>query len=170
MKAKNKSKEKVPVYIIIAAVACVLAMIAVFVCLHISSNRVGEFVPPAFETNAEQGIPEAPEGMGWNEVYQQGMEFKVGICGAFVVVDGKADVYFANLSEGDAWLKLCVTDENGNILGETGILKQNEYVKSIILNEIPENETAITMKIMAYESETYYSLGAVKLNTTAFVG
>ena len=78
---------------------------------------------------------------------------------------GAADVYFTNSSEQEIWLKLRVLDENSNILGETGLIKPGEYVKSVSIDaDIPDG-TAIKLKIMAYEPETYYSAGAVTLNT-----
>ncbi len=169
MKRTQDGKDKISVAVIAVAIACVLALIAVFVCMNISTNRVGKFVPPPFEPNAEQGLPDVPDGLGWNEIYQEGMDFRAKLTGSFIVQDSRVNVYFANTSEEAAWLKLCVMNENGDILGETGIIKQNEYVKSVVLDTVPQNSAAVTMKIMAYEPETYYSLGAVRLNTTVVV-
>ena len=55
---------------------------------------------------------------------------------------------------------------NPNILGETGLVRPGEYVQTVALTTIPKSGTPITLKIMAYEPDTYYSAGAASLNTT----
>ncbi len=77
-----------------------------------------------------------------------------------------ADVYFTSIANNAVWLKLRITDETGNIFGETGLLKTDEYIKSIKFDTVPAAGTKIKLKIMAYEPETYYIAGAVTLNTT----
>ena len=54
---------------------------------------------------------------------------------------------------------------NGTLLGETGLIRPGEYVKSVSLTSEVEDGTAIKLKIMAYEPDTYYSAGSVTLNT-----
>ena len=82
-------------------------------------------------------------------------------------MDGsKAVVYFTNAEENSVYLKLRVLDEEGNILGETGLLKPGEYVKGVELDKDPSAETTISLKIMSYEPDTYMSEGSVVLKTT----
>ena len=57
-------------------------------------------------------------------------------------------------------------DEDGEVLGETGLIRPGEYVQAVTFDAIPVSGTAISMKVMAYEPETYHSAGAVTLNTT----
>ena len=64
------------------------------------------------------------------------------------------------------WLKVRVLDEKGNTLGETGLVRPGEYVQSVELDTVPKTGTPIVLKIMAYQPDTYYSEGAVSLNTT----
>lgn len=94
-----------------------------------------------------------------------GMEFRAYICGNVIVKDDAADVYFTNSEEFDVWLKLRVLTANGTLLGETGLIRPGEYVKSVSLTSEVEDGTAIKLKIMAYEPDTYYSAGSVTLNT-----
>lgn len=169
MKKKNKKTNQVPKFVYVAAALCAVSLLSLLLCLHLTSGRQGEFVPPPFDAAAEQGLPEVPDSLGWAEIRQEGMEFTAAVCGVFAAEDGKADVYFANTSEGAAWLKLCVMNADGEVLGETGLIKPGEYVRSVTLDILPEDGSAVTLRIMAYEPETYYSLGAVKLNTTASV-
>ena len=79
---------------------------------------------------------------------------------------GKAVVYFTNAEENSVYLKLRVLDEDGNILGETGLLKPGEYVEGVELGETFSAGTTISLKIMSYEPDTYMSEGSVVLKTT----
>ena len=57
--------------------------------------------------------------------------------------------------------------EEGNILAESGLIKPGEYLASLPFSAPVSAGTSITMKIMAYESNTYCSAGAVTLHTVA---
>lgn len=59
-----------------------------------------------------------------------------------------------------------ILDEAGNILGESGLLRPGEYVRAVRLEKIPKQPTPVSLKIMAYEPETYYSAGSAVLKTT----
>ena len=109
-----------------------------------------------------------PEGLGWEELWQEGMEFRAAVCGVVIVRDGAAEVNFANTSDA-AWLRLRVFDEEGNLLGETGLLKEHTYVPSVQLVTPVEDGQKISMKVMAYQPETYQSLGAINMNTALTV-
>ena len=76
-----------------------------------------------------------------------------------------AAVYLTNPAENEVWLKLRVLDENGNILGETGLIRPGEYVKDVALTENLTAGTKIKLKIMGYEPETYFSAGTVNQKT-----
>lgn len=180
-KRKNKiNKEKAaqakrPDAVIIALLAAIAVAIAVtVVALAVLNSRgnnaeksseTAAFVPPSFEEGAEQGKPDVPEDMGYLEVYKDGMSFKTLICGEVHIEDGKADIYFTNPAENSLWMKLRIFDSDGRVIAETGLIKPDEYLKTVSFESIPENEEKIVMKIMTYEPDTYYSGGAVSLNT-----
>ena len=63
------------------------------------------------------------------------------------------------------WLKARILDGSGAVLGETGLLRPGEYVRAAALNTVPAQTVPVTVKIMAYEPETYYSAGSVLLQT-----
>lgn len=92
--------------------------------------------------------------------------YKVGICGRFLPKGTTADVWLTNPESNTVWLKVRVLDEKGNTLGETGLVRPGEYVQSVELDTVPKTGTPIVLKIMAYQPDTYYSEGAVSLNTT----
>lgn len=151
----------------LSGILCTLALVSMVLALVFggSQKQSSSFTPPPFDSSAESGTPAVPKELGWTEIYQDGMAFKCSMCGNVIASGGAADVYFTNSSEQEIWLKLRVLDENSNILGETGLIKPGEYVKSVSIDaDIPDG-TAIKLKIMAYEPETYYSAGAVTLNT-----
>ncbi|MCD8116039.1 MAG: hypothetical protein LUE21_02805 [Oscillospiraceae bacterium] len=160
---KNKS-------VCIAAVVCLLSLAVMAAALTATGGEqeTAAFVPPAFDAAAVSGTPE-PADESWSLIYQEGMSFSAHVCGRVVISGSSADIYFTNDEGNEVWMKLRIMDSDGNILGETGLLRPGEYVQSITFDTVPEDGAAIKMKIMAYEPETYYSAGAVTLNTTASV-
>lgn len=142
---------------------CVLA--AVLIARAISRTDQSGFQPPPFEAAAVSGTPEVPEELGYSPV-QAKDAFTAYLCGKPLAEDGRAAVYFTSPADNTAWLKLRVMDDAGEVLGETGLLRPGEYVRDMKVEPVPEDGAAVTLKIMAYEPETYYSLGAVSLNTT----
>ena len=148
----------------VLSVMCAISVIVMIVALCIPKKQP-EFVftPPPFDENAVTGTPTVPENMGYSFLYQDGMSFKVGLCGKINIVKHTAEVYFTNVSENTVWLKARFYDSKGNILGESGLIKPGEYLKSIELNsDIKETDT-VKLKIMSYEPETYNSVGAITL-------
>lgn len=162
MKKKQKKNYILP----LAAVLCVLSLaVMVFALTRQEPQTVmGEFTPPPFDGGAVVGSPAVPEGLGWQEL--DAKVYKAGICGKFIPKGNTADVWLTNPESNTVWLKVRVLDEKGNTLGETGIIKPGEYVQSVELDNVPKAGKPIVLKIMAYQPDTYYSEGAVSLNTT----
>lgn len=128
------------------------------------------FVPPPFDSSAVRGEPTPPEELGYSELYQDGMSFKVGICGNIILNDNKANIYFYNCDNNDVWLKLRILDESNGIICETGLIKPDEYIESVDIPKQLEDNEKVKLKIMAYEPQTYYSEGSIVLNTSVKVG
>ena len=147
-----------------SAVLCLLALAAMTAALVFGRSQIqAEFVPPPFDENAVFGLPEVPENLSWAELDAQ--MFRVSVCGMVAASDGAADIWMTNPVENDVWLKLRVLDQNGTILGETGLIMPGQYVRAVVLNEVPAAGTPVSLKIMAYEPETYHSAGSISLNT-----
>ena len=161
---KKEQKQKKNLILPMAAVLCLASVVVMIVVLCTPKVEQGEFVPPAFDEDAVIGTPDVPDGLGWQEL--DAKVYTVGVCGKFVVDGNSADVWLYNPDSNTVWLKVRVLDGNGNALGETGLIKPGEYVRSVTLETVPEAGTAITLKLMAYEPDTYYSAGSVALNTT----
>ena len=163
MKKKQKNNYILP----LAAVLCVLSLAVMVFALTQQEEiptEMGEFTPPPFESTAAHGSPTVPDGLGWQEL--DAKAYIVGICGKFIPNGNTADIWLTNPEGNTVWLKVRVLDEKGSILGETGLVRPGEYVQSVELDTVPKTGTPIVLKIMAYQPDTYYSEGAVSLNTT----
>lgn len=149
--------------IIILALIAIVSLIAMIIALCVPTNNTEPlpFVPPEFEKNAILGTPEVPDNYGYDVLYQEGMSFKVGLCGIVKIQSSLADIYLTNISDNSLWLKVRIYDEMGDIIGETGIIKPGEYVKSVQLSTVMSENSKIQIKIMSYEPETYHSGGAI---------
>jgi len=121
------------------------------------------FVPPPFDPAAQSGQPDVPDGLGYGEI--DAKAFKVSVCGVFSPSGGSADLWLTNPANNSVWLKLRVLDADGRILGETGLIRPGEYVRSVTLQNTPTSGTEIIFKLMAYEPDTYRSAGSVSLTT-----
>ena len=154
-------------FVIVVSAICLVAIVVMAIVLGVTGkSQKPQFTPPPFEAAAQTGLPTVDDP-SWNKVFQSGMSFVAYVCGKVTVNNGAADVYFANDEGNNAWLKLRVMDEEGNILAETGLIKPGEYVQAVTFTTVPQNGQKLTMKIMGYEPETYHSIGAVVLNTVA---
>lgn len=149
----------------VLAVICLVCVAVMGATLFLTSRPVqGEFTPPPFEEAAATGTPQVSEELGWQELDAQA--FRVSVCGKVVLEGNQADVWLTNPQSNTVWLKLRILDADGAVLGETGLIRPGEYVQTVTFQTVPASGTAISMKVMAYEPETYHSGGAVTLNTT----
>lgn len=157
-------------YLVFLAGICLLAIIMmVWALMRNTGEDNAAFVPPSFEKMAQLGEPdEISEELGYSE-FDAGA-YRVALCGTPMVQDGNVVLYLTNPSENEVWLKIRIMDIDGKILGESGLLKPGEYVETVALSTIPEEDISVEMKLMAYEPETYYSAGTVSLNTVLRAG
>lgn len=156
--------------LIITSVLCAVSLMTMIATLVFTqNNRESQtFVPPPFEEQALQGLPEVPSDLGWSEL--DAKVYKASVCGVVTVINDEADVWFTNPESNTVWLKLRVLDDEGNILGETDLIRPGEYVRSVSFETIPKPGDTIGLKLMAYEPETYYSAGSATLNTVVAGG
>lgn len=148
-----------------AALICALALAGMFLALSLEP-RTPKFTPPLFDPAAVIGVPEVPQGLGWSEL--DAGDFRVGVCGVVAMSGNMADIWLTSPENNNVWLKLRVLDGDGSILGETGLIRPGEYLQRVSLGSVPESGTAIVLKIMAYEPQTYHSAGAASIYTTLY--
>lgn len=162
----TKQKQQGRILAVLGGVSVVvlIGMIAAL-CTH-KPDRKSAFTPPAFEPAALSGMPEAEDALGYTELYQDGMAYRVLVCGVPAAEDDALTVYFTNAAENEVYLKLRVLDEAGNTLGETGLLKPGEYVERVALMEELSAGTTVRFKVMGYEPEDFTSAGSVTLHVT----
>ncbi|MBE6897124.1 MAG: hypothetical protein E7477_08540 [Ruminococcaceae bacterium] len=145
---------------------CVLSVIIMCVTVFTPKKETGEFVPPPFDLSAEQGSPIVPNDIYWQEF--DAKAFKVGICGKINMIGSNADIWLYNSAENDVWLKVRILKTDGTVLGETGVIRPDEYVKSVELNTEVESDSPLLLKVMAYQPNTYFSEGSVNIEAFAY--
>ena len=132
-----------------------------------SADTTPTFVPPLFDESAESGAPEiTDETLGYGTLaLKEG--FVVHVCDIPVIDDdGTVEVYFTSDANNTVWVRLLVLTEDGRQLGSTGLLRPNEYVKSVKLSETPAAGESIMYKVLSYEPDTYYSMGSASVKVT----
>ena len=156
-------KQKKNYILPLAAVLCAVSLAVMVFALTRQEvqTEMGEFTPPPFDGGAVVGSPAVPDGLGYSEL--DCVAYKVSLCGK---LNADGQIWLTNPESNEVWLKVRVLDAGSNILGETGLVRPGEYVQTVALTTIPKSGTPITLKIMAYEPDTYYSAGAASLNTT----
>lgn len=148
---------------------CLAMLIAMCIILSVTGKPDEiPFTPPPFDAAAQNGTPTVPDGLGYNEVYKEGMAYRASICGEIRIDEqGKAKVYLTNPESNTLWIKLRILDEAGKTLGETGLIKPGQYLEEVTFQTLPNSGDKIVLKLMSYQPETYYSGGSVSLTTVA---
>ncbi len=151
------------------AIVILGALVIIAVCVMVTAlawpAKEAGFVPPCHDECAVVGMPSVNETLDYKVFYSDGMPYRFHVCMRVTTNDTGALVYFTNPAENDAWLKLRITDTEGTVLGESGLVYPGEYIESVVLHDLPSDGEAIILKVMGYERETYHSVGAVSIQT-----
>lgn len=154
--------------VILIAGALIVAAVWVAAALVMNNRKSpGGFTPPPFEEAAEEGMPELDDSRF--QVFDFAGVFSAGLLPDPELKDGKADIYLSSPSTNTVWMKCKLLDEDGKLLGETGVIRPGTYVKSVIITRQPGQDVPITYRVISYEPETYYSEGSVNIATTLHV-
>lgn len=145
----------------------VLITIFSFIAMLVALNRpykkeINTFKKPVFDETAEAGKPIVNEELKYS-LLKISNSIKLYICANLKYENNMVYVYATNVDTNTIWIKVRILDSKRNILGETGIIKPNEYVKSIKLNREIKSKEKVLLKIMEYEIDTYMSLGSIEL-------
>lgn len=150
----------------ISAICCAAALVmllSVMIWTGTNSGKKAEFVPPAFDQSAVDGEPTVPDDAGYTPLrVEQGYMFYV--CGSIKYQNGSADVFLTSPKDNRVWLMMRAYDEKGKVIGETGLIRPGQYLKSISLSKEYKQDANIKLKVIAYQPDTYYSMGNVDLN------
>lgn len=152
---------------------CFCTFCAVFLCL-VSAGNYSTARHPPFEPNAREGTPSiaADANIGYSPVCHKDISWSAHIGDRFApkTEDGQlyADVYFANDNSNVDYLMIQAIDENKSILGETGLLKPNQYVKRLFLRSCPAKGEPVRIQIISYQPEIYRNNGNIILHMIVF--
>jgi hypothetical protein len=150
-------RKQIVILAIVVTLLVALCVVAAFLAL---GNR--EFTPPPFDEAAEAGTPTVtdPDGRYGTATVEEG--YSVGLCATPLYKDGALSLYFTCPSTNRAWMLVKIYDEKGRLLGQSGLVRPGEYLSEVALSRAPTGEK-LTVHVLAYEPDTYYSLGTAKL-------
>ena len=164
-KRRKQDKKNALTVGILTALCCLsIAVMVITAAVTLNRKETPSFTPPEFDAAAVEGEPDVPQGHGYSPVeVEQG--YIAYVWCELTAKGGEVDVYFTSPRTNTVWLMLRILGNDGSVLGQTGVIRPGEYVKSVKLNTVPERETDVSLKIIAYQPETYISMGTVGLNT-----
>lgn len=148
---------------VMAVILAVMVCAAIYLVAFREPNTVrGEFVPPDFDPSAVSGVPEnIPDDRRYGTLTLSANAI-VSLCANIHIENNAAQVYFTSKEGNVGWLKIKLIDAEGNLLGESGLLRPGEFIPSVTLTEVPSAATLAQIKILIYEPETYLSLGSAQ--------
>jgi hypothetical protein len=149
------------ILILFSIILVIAAAVTFFSVRHYNRAAASGFTAPAFDRNARTGVPEGLDADSGYSRIEMAEGFVVALCGNLTADEkGRVDVYFTADQDNTVWVRLLLLSEEGEELGATGILKPGEYVQTVQLDTVPEASETITLKILSYEPQTYYSKGS----------
>lgn len=126
------------------------------------------FTRPDFDETAVAGAPQVEERYGYSAL-RVADDYTVKLCGVPANDGQTVEFYLTNPADNGVWFRAEVHSQAGDILGSTGVLRPGEHLPSITLSQpLTEQETPITIRVVAYEPDTWQSRGNVNLNLTLF--
>ena len=151
------------IHVILAALlAAILAVTAVLIWRLLTPVKA-EFIPPEFDPQAVVGAPQVTDHtMQYTQLDIAG-SYTVLLCGSCVIDSGQLQMYFTSPVENTVWLKLRILEEDGTVLGESGLVRPGEYLESVALDRLPKRRDTLTVKVISYEPDTYYSAGSANI-------
>lgn len=153
--------------IVILSAVCLVCVVGMILALALGRKTVVRFDPPPFEVSAMAGVPENVPNTSYGALNTTA--YSLSVCGQPTVIDGTVQLWLTNPSDNKVLLKVRILDTEGNLLGESGLLRPGEYVQGVTLSTPITEDTDAVLLIMAYEPETYHSAGNIKLQTTFVV-
>lgn len=148
----------------IFAALLIIAIIAIIAVAGADkSPTVLDFVPPPFDENVKTGIPDPlPDSFGTLSISP---ELVVGLCALPKINDEEMQIGIFLTSHADNYcnIRLLVYAENGELLGESGLIKPGDHLPALELSSIPESGKPLRAVILSFEPDTYYSMGSAEV-------
>ena len=129
---------------------------------------VNPFVPPAFDSAAQRGEPaNVPAELAYGVLALRD-DAMVAMCANVLLEGDSAVLYLTSKSTNHGWIRVKLLDEAGNLLGESGLIRPGEYVRSVALTTVPPSGTMVQVKVLVYEPDTYVSIGSASAQVRLF--
>lgn len=157
------SKKEICILSVLAAL--IIAAVIAVVCIRGSREPervVGEFTPPSFAENVHTGAPDPTEveGLPYGTLTLS-EEISISMVSTLNVDEnGDVEIWLTAPASNKGWVMLRLVDEQGRVLAESGVLKANQYIRTMHLDSVPQSGGIILAKILTYEPDTYYSMGS----------
>lgn len=142
-----------------AIIGLLLVSAACMVLFFKPPTVINPFVPPEFDPAAQIGTPAPGENTSYGTLNLTETT-AVSLCANVYIENQSALVYFTSHKDNQGWMKIKLTDEAGNLLGESGLIRPGEYVRGVQLASVPKESGLILAKILIYEPDSYLSLGS----------
>lgn len=159
--------DKVEKKIIISSIIVFIVILIGVIVLFLNKDKIKkktEFVVPQLENSSIKGKPEdVDETLSYQEMSIK-EDYVVYICATPKEENGKLILYFTSSEKNVSLLKIRVFDSDNKLIGESGLIEPNSYIKEITLNRNLNKNEGISIKVMSYQKDTYYSNGSFKLN------
>ena len=161
--------QRIIVSILGGILGAVLVLVFLLAAGIIRRQEVLDFTPPSFDKAAVMGTPSLDDREDYRRM-DIGEGFSVSMCGAPVFDGTGAELYLTSPASNTVWVRVKIYDQSGALIGESGIIRPGEYVRSVPMTIVPERDIPITVKILSFEPESYFSLGSANANVTLLQG
>ena len=141
---------------ILLAVAIVATVIVYFV-----TRSGNDFTPPDFDVAAKKGYPTVTDTAAQFQRVTASEDFAFSMCLCPTYENGAARIFFTSEIANRAYLLIKLYDADGELIGQSGLVRPGQYVESVAISLTPTEDTDISAKIFSYEPNTYYSKGTV---------
>ncbi len=150
----------------------VIYLITIALCFGITAIAYSVTRPtildhPDFETNVTAGTPSIDKKYCFSTLSVQ-PDYQIQMCGIPAVKDNMLYLYVTNPKSNDVWFRVEVLDSEKNVIGTSGVLKTDEYLQYIKLDKALVKGDEITVKVIGYTPNTWYSAGNVNLQIKSF--
>jgi len=158
-------KEQKTILKVVVSIVVILEVLMLILFLN-KDNIVRKvaFTAPTFDQTVIEGMPEnVDESLSYEEMAVK-EDYIVYLCGTPKEENGILTLYFTSSEKNVDLFKIKIFDMEDNLLGESGLIEPNSYIKDISLNRSLNENEAISIMVMSYQKDTYYSNGSIKLN------
>lgn len=166
------SKKEICILSVLAAL--IVAAVIAAVCIRGSREPervVGEFTPPPFAENAVAGAPDPTEvdGLPYGTLTLSDQISISMVSTLSVDENGDVEIWLTAPATNKGWVMLRLVDQQGRVLAESGVLKPDQFIRTMHLDTVPKSTGIILAKILTYEPGTYYSMGSASAQVKLIV-